>query len=189
MIWYFITQFLTIKPCMSPIFMPWRELVDYIMYGRADMVMSNTVGSADLWAEQSDLEVRQRGTSASRTLTRVFCQSWPKDQHFHLFLHSDESVLVTRRTVFQQSKCGDDFRAWWLMRQLLVDVGSRRYSASLRISRLCLKRNDFSLVWLSDHSCRLPHLQAKYRTEIIVQWVFLTVSQLLDIQISLTLYL
>lgn len=58
MMLYFITQFLTIKPCMSPIFMPRRELVDYIMYGRADMIMSSTVGSADLWAEQSDLEVR-----------------------------------------------------------------------------------------------------------------------------------
>lgn len=77
------------------------------------------------WAEwpgsMTLLSKRQRGTSASRTLTWVFCQSWPKDQHFHLFLHSDENVLVTRRTVFQQSKCGDDSWAWWSMK-LLVDV-------------------------------------------------------------------
>lgn len=128
------------------------------------------------WAEwpgsTTPLSKRQRDTSASGTLTE---QSWPEDQHFHLSLHSDENALVTRRTLFQQSKCGDDFRVWWSTTQLLVDVsfvpGDTQESPG--ISRHCLNRNDFSFVWLSDHSCRLPHLQAKYKTEIIIQWVLL----------------
>lgn len=106
----FHITFLTMKSCVSPIFIPYSESPDCIMYVRAHIICSSTVGSTDLCAEQSwpgnlpQLIKYNKGTICQQNIDISVDRSWPKDQHQHFLIWCKwlNNVWVTRRNVFKQ---------------------------------------------------------------------------------------
>lgn len=75
---------------------------------------------------------------------------------------------MARKNVLKQSQGKN---ACLLVKQYLVDwlwwleTDSLRVKLPFTLSICSSYRNDFAFIGLSHHSCRLPHLQAKYKVE------------------------
>lgn len=104
------------------------------------------------WTElTADTAVCDSVSSSSRALTQ------PEIQHVITLIGLKCKKLLQRRLSLRKHPL---FVHW-----VASGLHCWRFKVPFMFSGICSDRNDFAFIGLSGHSCRFPHLQAKYKAD------------------------